>query len=256
MDRNKKILIKQQELDENNNLVMAREFVDLDEKVSSIKNDINSKNNQDIVDEIRDTGDKIIEHLPKPEKPTEFPKEIAINNIPDVQNVKVLNFPEQKSPIVNVEAPVVKIETKENKINTENIEKGIRESNLILKDIYKKLEIEDTEVENKEFEKVTLVDEDGKPIKYLGGGGGGVAKYVYNAQGKTINPATEETLQSIADTIKSVNIPAHDYISLSYTGSDLTGVIYKTGGSSGTVVATLTLAYTGGNLTSVTKVLS
>jgi len=42
-------------------------------------------------------------------------------------------------------------------------------------------------------------------------------------------------------------------ISLSYTGSDLTGVIYKTGGSGGTTVATLTLAYSLGNLVSVTR---
>ena len=45
----------------------------------------------------------------------------------------------------------------------------------------------------------------------------------------------------------------YDYISLSYTGSDLTGVVFKTGGSGGTTIATLTLAYTDGNLTSVTK---
>jgi hypothetical protein len=53
--------------------------------------------------------------------------------------------------------------------------------------------------------------------------------------------------------IPGLDIPAHDYIALSYTGSDLTGVVYKTGGSSGTTVATLTLAYTDGNLVSVTK---
>jgi hypothetical protein len=42
---------------------------------------------------------------------------------------------------------------------------------------------------------------------------------------------------------------------MSYTGSNLTSITYKTGGSSGTVVATLTLAYDGSNnLTSVTKV--
>lgn len=44
-----------------------------------------------------------------------------------------------------------------------------------------------------------------------------------------------------------------DYMSFSYTGSDLTGVVYKTGGSGGTTVATLTLAYTGSNLTEVTR---
>lgn len=50
-----------------------------------------------------------------------------------------------------------------------------------------------------------------------------------------------------------LSIPPYDYVSLSYTGENLTGVVFKTGGASGTTVATLTLAYSGSNLTSVTK---
>jgi hypothetical protein len=50
-----------------------------------------------------------------------------------------------------------------------------------------------------------------------------------------------------------LSIPEYDYISLSYTGSNLTGVVYKIGGSGGTTVATLTLAYSGSTLTSVTR---
>jgi len=46
---------------------------------------------------------------------------------------------------------------------------------------------------------------------------------------------------------------AYDYVALSYTGSDLTGVVYKTGGVSGSTVATLTLAYTASVLDSITK---
>ena len=54
--------------------------------------------------------------------------------------------------------------------------------------------------------------------------------------------------------VAGLSIPEHDYISLSYTGTNLTGVVYKTGGSGGTTVATLTLAYDGNdNLISVTK---
>lgn len=54
--------------------------------------------------------------------------------------------------------------------------------------------------------------------------------------------------------VQGLEIPVHDYISLSYTGSNLTGVVYKSGGAGGTTVATLTLAYDGNsNLTSVTK---
>jgi len=45
----------------------------------------------------------------------------------------------------------------------------------------------------------------------------------------------------------------YDYISLSYTGDDLTGVIYKVGGSSGTTVATLALTYLSGVLQTVTR---
>jgi hypothetical protein len=55
-------------------------------------------------------------------------------------------------------------------------------------------------------------------------------------------------------TIQGLEIPAHDYIAMTYTGSNLTGVVYKDGGSGGTTVATLTLAYdVNDNLTSVTK---
>jgi hypothetical protein len=55
-------------------------------------------------------------------------------------------------------------------------------------------------------------------------------------------------------TIDGLEIPAHDYIALTYTGTNLTGVVYKDGGPGGTTVATLTLAYDGSdNLTSVTK---
>ena len=54
--------------------------------------------------------------------------------------------------------------------------------------------------------------------------------------------------------LTGLSIPSHDYISLSYTGANLTGAVYKTGGASGATVATLVLTYDGNsNLTSVTK---
>jgi len=45
----------------------------------------------------------------------------------------------------------------------------------------------------------------------------------------------------------------YDYIALTYTGSNLTGVVFKSGGVGGTTISTLTLAYTGSQLDSVTK---
>ena len=46
----------------------------------------------------------------------------------------------------------------------------------------------------------------------------------------------------------------YDYIGLSYTGDNLTGVVYKSGGAGGDTVATLVIAYDGSdNITSITK---
>lgn len=61
-------------------------------------------------------------------------------------------------------------------------------------------------------------------------------------------------IKASSASIAGMAIPANDYISLGYTGANLTSVIYKSGGASGTTVATLTLAYDGSNnLISVTK---
>lgn len=67
----------------------------------------------------------------------------------------------------------------------------------------------------------------------------------------TINSDLSHTQHVI---IASGLVPAvYDYISLSYTGDDMTGVVYKTGGAAGSTVATLTLVYTASVLQSVTK---
>lgn len=80
---------------------------------------------------------------------------------------------------------------------------------------------------------------------------------VSNSSGTVINPAKEDgNLADVKTELQKLNslVPAvYDYVLLSYTGSNLTSVVFKTGGASGSVVSTLTLAYTGSNLTSVTK---
>jgi hypothetical protein len=50
--------------------------------------------------------------------------------------------------------------------------------------------------------------------------------------------------------LRGFDIPVYDNIALGYTGSNLTTVVYKVGA---TTVATLTLAYTGAVLDSITK---
>jgi hypothetical protein len=51
-----------------------------------------------------------------------------------------------------------------------------------------------------------------------------------------------------------LEIPTHDYIANTYSGSNLTTVVFRRGGASGTVVATLTMTYDGSNnLLTVTR---
>jgi len=78
-----------------------------------------------------------------------------------------------------------------------------------------------------------------------------------NTSDSKINPSTEDKQDDIVTELGKLvgfEIPAFDYIDLSYTGTNLTGVVYKTGGSGGTTVATLALGYDGSdNLISITK---
>jgi hypothetical protein len=51
-----------------------------------------------------------------------------------------------------------------------------------------------------------------------------------------------------------LEIPTHDYIANTYTGTNLTQIVFRRGGASGKIVATLTLTYDGSdNLLTVTK---
>jgi hypothetical protein len=69
----------------------------------------------------------------------------------------------------------------------------------------------------------------------------------------TTTAADVAATKASAASIAGMAIPPNDYISLSYTSGNLTSVVYKSGGASGTTVATLTLAYSGSDLVSVTK---
>jgi hypothetical protein len=53
---------------------------------------------------------------------------------------------------------------------------------------------------------------------------------------------------------QGLEIPTHDHITNSYTGTNLTQTVFRRGGASGTVVATLTMTYDGSdNLLTVAR---
>jgi hypothetical protein len=77
---------------------------------------------------------------------------------------------------------------------------------------------------------------------------------IKNATDDTRATVNTANALKIFDYISNSLVPAaYDYIALTYTGSNLTGVVFKTGGAGGTTVSTLTLAYTGSQLDSITK---
>ena len=61
------------------------------------------------------------------------------------------------------------------------------------------------------------------------------------------------SIKSGIDTLNSLVPSVYDYISLNYSGNNLTQAKFYLGGPSGTLISTLTLMYTGNNLTSVQK---
>lgn len=66
--------------------------------------------------------------------------------------------------------------------------------------------------------------------------------------GSNINDVNVDSSGGLS--LSGFSIPTYDEIVLSYTGDDLTGVVYKLGS---VVQATLTLSYSLGNLTGIVK---
>ena len=96
-----------------------------------------------------------------------------------------------------------------------------------------------------------MADSDKLFIEYddgqSGGGGGG------GGGGGDATAANQVLQLTELESIAGLGIPAHDHVALGYTGSNLTTVTYRSGGSGGTVVGTLTLAYSGSTLTPDTR---
>ena len=65
-----------------------------------------------------------------------------------------------------------------------------------------------------------------------------------------IGPHVERTIQMVQG---GLAIPTHDYVSNTYTGSNLTQTEYRLGGATGTIVATAVMTYdASGNLLTLT----
>jgi len=82
---------------------------------------------------------------------------------------------------------------------------------------------------------------------------GEVAIYGSSDGGTTWYPVKVDSDGRI-DMVSGLVPESYDYVALSYTGANLTGIVYKTGGAGGSTVATLTLTYDGSdNLETITR---
>jgi len=104
---------------------------------------------------------------------------------------------------------------------------------------------------------VTIFDSSGDQINLAKESDGNLASIKTNTDNIPSDPSTEAKQDDVITELQVINslVPdAFDYIALSYTSSNLTEALFKTGGSGGSTVSTLTLAYDESNqLTSVTK---
>jgi len=94
-----------------------------------------------------------------------------------------------------------------------------------------------------------ITDDAQKKLKLIDNGDGTYSFSTSDAAGVSNSDLLSE-LQALNSMVPGV----YDHVSLSYTGDNLTGVVFKTGGSGGTTVSTLTLGYDGSdNLITVTR---
>lgn len=98
-----------------------------------------------------------IEIPPFPGLP-EYPTEISVSNLPEIQKVLVTNFPEQKAPVVNIaapKAPIVNVEAPIVEMNNEEVVAELKN----ISDILSKEEVEGVD-------KTEIVDEKGDTVNF------------------------------------------------------------------------------------------
>jgi hypothetical protein len=77
---------------------------------------------------------------------------------------------------------------------------------------------------------------------------------VLNDVKKKFHDNGDGTFSETVMSLDSFGIAGFDDVELSYTGANMTGVTYRKGGPTGTIVAVMALAYDGnGELTRVTR---
>ena len=151
-----------------------------------------------------------------------------------------------EAPTVNVDAPVVNVEAPDLKPLAEELDKALRVSFKKAIDGIKPAKPTDLKPVVKAQEKTTKsIDRLYKLMEenpFGGGGAGGAGIGSFMSDGAL--PTVSGLVPKVYDTVQITSYNAND---------DPLVVLYKTGGTSGATVATLTLTYSGTNITSVVR---
>lgn len=164
---------------------------------------------QDKVDELLAKEIEFPEQEPFPEIP-EFPSEIAVTNLPEVQKVEVLNFPETQAPVVNISPQVVNVEAPVVNVNQEEVvDELVKIAALLSKDEAKEEASGQTQITDQKGSIIDFKDlfkKLGEQIGSIRPGGSSVSKYLLNQLGVVINPATVEGQADIVSAIENITI--------------------------------------------------
>jgi len=172
-------------------MATLKESIILQEKVDELL----AKEN-DVQDTVKaKAGRQLVIELPAQEtvEIPEFPTDISINNLPEVQMVEVLNFPEQKAPVVNVKAPIVNVDAPIINLDNEEVKDELIKAN----DTLTKIEEALTKEEEEKIEKVTLVDQNGDPFEIKipeSTGGRGFPIDYATATGQAYDPVNKKVI--------------------------------------------------------------
>lgn len=166
---------------------------------------------KDKVDELLAKEIEFPEQEPFPEIP-EFPSEISITNLPDVQKVEVLNFPENQAPVVNISPQVVNVEAPVVNVNQEEVvDELVKIATLLSREEERQEVSGQTRIADQEGSIIDFKDlfkKLGEQIGSIRSGGSSVSKYLLNQLGVVVNPATQEGQDSIVTAIENITIPA------------------------------------------------
>jgi len=189
----------------------------------------------DLTEAVKDRPEVIKTIVQNPTKFPDFPKEFKVSNLKEI--------PLQKEVEVKEPSWLKKL------INGN-----------ILKDIYSTLKAGTIDVR-------VLNDDPKRPISvrlsngrkfynaiFSGLASSGIIPFV-DSSGNRVSPLVDGDKHLQTDVLNKLVPENYDYLDLTMTGSNLTGVVYKSGGAGGTTVATLALTYDGSdNLDTVTKI--